>query len=348
MEKLIKIMENGLKSILRKKEKINRKEIPNRIINDDMPEIPDKIRVIYENKINTKHIREVIIHRLKKLQKNDRLQIFLQEEPKFKEYYQSNICKETTEIYLDFCSKFIMIERIKNISHEFKCKGCGINLDELNEEKEGFVICDICSCINSYLIPNQYVRDIEKHMFYLDEDTNNFIKILDKFEGKTTLILDETFFKKLDDYFLSIGGVCGEKIRELPLDDNGKKEGTSRKMLWGALEKIGFSQYYDETSYIANLYWGWSLPDLKNYKDQILKDYQNTQNAWNLIKTEYKRTASLGTQYRLYVHLLAAGYPHCEKEDFKIQENVESLRLHNDAWKKMCEMSNVLYHHVTN
>ena len=81
---------------------------------------------------------------------------------------------------------------------------------------------------------------------------------------------------------------------------------------------------------------------------KILKDYQNTQHAWNNIKLEYKRTASLGTQYRLYVHLVAAGYPYCEKEDFKIQENVESLRLHNDAWKKMCEICNLDYHYVSN
>ena len=341
-------MENGLKNILRKKEKNNRKDIPSRIIDDDMPEIPDKIRVIYENKINTSHIKEVIVHRLKRLNKEDRLKLFLEKENEFNNLYNSDKTKETAEIYLDFCSKFIMIERIKNISNEFKCKGCGVSLEDLHEEREGFLICDICSCINSYLIPNQYVRDIEKHMFYLDEDTNNFIKILDKFEGKTTLILDKSFFQMLDDYFLDIGGVKGEEIKKLPLNSKGKKDGTSRKMLWNALEKIGYSQYYDETSYIANLYWGWSLPDLKNYKDQILRDYQSTQNSWNLIKTEYKRTASLGTQYRLYVHLLAAGYPHCEKEDFKIQENVESLRLHNDAWKKMCEMSNVLYYHITN
>ena len=44
----------------------------------------------------------------------------------------------------------------------------------------------------------------------------------------------------------------------------------------------------------------------------------------------------------------AVKYPYCEKEDFKIQENVESLRLHNDAWKKMCELSNIDYHHVSN
>lgn len=341
-------MENGLKSILRKKEKAIRKEIPKKIINDDFQEIPDKIRVIYENKINTGHLKEIIIHRLKKLNEVKKLETFISEEKKYSEIYLKEKCKDTAELYLDLCSKYIRIERIKNISTEFKCKGCGIKLDDLKEEREGVLICDECNCINSYLVPNQYIRDIEKNIFYLDEDTNNFLKILDKFEGKTSLILPESFFEKLDEYFLSIGFVKGEEIRKLPLNEKKKKKGTSRKMLWTALEKIGYSQYYDETSYITNIYWGWELPSLKNYKDQILKDYQNTQHAWNNIKVEYKRTASLGTQYRIYVHLVAVGYPYCEKEDFKIQENVESLRLHNDAWKKMCEICNLDYTYVSN
>lgn len=341
-------MENGLKSILRRKEKSERKKIPSKIINDDLEEIPDKIRVIYESKINISHIKEIIIHRLKKLNEIQKLETFLQEEIKYSDFYNQNKCKETSELYLDLCSRYIRIERIKNISNEFNCKGCGTSLEDLKEEKEGIIICPVCNCINSYLIPNQYTRDIEKNIFYLDEDTNNFVKILDKFEGKTSLILDSSFFELLDEYFLSIGFVTGEEIRKQPLNVMKKKDRVSKKMLWNALEKIGYSQYYDETSYIANAYWGWKLPCLKNYKEQILRDYQNTQNAWNLIKTEYKRTASLGTQYRLYVHLLAVNYPYCEKDDFKIQENVESLRLHNDAWKKMCDMCNVTYHHITN
>ena len=341
-------MENGLKNILKKKNKVERKNIPQKIINDDFVEIPDKIRVVFCDTININHIKEIIVHRLKKLNNHDKLNKFLQDEKRYADYYNEHKNKDASELYLDLCNKYIKIERIKNINNEFNCKGCGKDLGDLKEESEGILICDTCSCINSYLVPNQYTRDIEKNSFYLDEDTSNFIKILDKFEGKTTLILDKDFFQKLDEYFLSMGFSKGEDVKKLPLNDKKKKDGTNRKMLWSALEKIGCSQYYDETSYIGHVYWGWELPDLKNYKDQILRDYQNTQNAWNIIKSGYKRTASLGTQFRLYVHMNSVKYPYCDKDDFKIQENVESLRLHNDAWKKMCELSNIEYHHVSN
>ena len=93
---------------------------------------------------------------------------------------------------------------------------------------------------------------------------------------------------------------------------------------------------------------GWELPNLTKFKDQILRDYQSTQNIWNNLKGEYKRSASLGTQFRLYVHLMAVGFPNCDRDDFKIQENVESLRLHNEAWKKMCNLCDIKYYQVTN
>ena len=139
----------------------------------------------------------------------------------------------------------------------------------------------------------------------------------------------------------------GEYYRNQPFTENGKKAGTSRKKLWMALEKLNYNQFYDETSYIAHIYWGWAIPDLSLYRDQIIKDYQNTQTVWNRIKHDYKRSASLGTQYRLYVHLLAVNYPYCEREDFKIQDMVESLRLHNHAWQRMCQEANVKYYPVT-
>ena len=126
-----------------------------------------------------------------------------------------------------------------------------------------------------------------------------------------------------------------------------KKEDTNKKMIWNALEKLGYNQYYDEVSYICHIYWGWKLPDLTFYRDRILRDYQTTQKIWNKIKKDYRRSASLGTQYRLYVQLLAIDYPFCEREDFRIQEMVESLRLHNHAWQIMCEEANVNYFSVS-
>ena len=340
-------MSDPLASILKRKSKNTRAEIPKKIFTESTEEIPETIKVVYKEKINTSQIDEVVKFRLKRLKQNIKLENYIKETKDILEFYKEEKNINVLESYLDICSKYISIERIKNIDKKFKCKGCGLDLQSFQEEEEGMVICPECNCINTYLLPNSYQRDIEKSNYYFDEEINNFIKILDKFEGKTTLILGEEFFEKLDNYFKSINFKTGKEIRKLPLNIMGKKEGTNRKILWTALEKIGFSQYYDEVSYIANIYWGWKLPDLTKYKSQILSEYQKSQKAWSLIKEDYKRTASLGTQFRLFVQLMAVEYPFCERDDFKIQENVESLRLHNESWKRMCEMTNIKYYYVS-
>ena len=341
-------MENkGLHGILRKSRRVIKKNIPKKILDDKCENIPEVIVVVYKQKINVDQIDEVIKFKLKKLNHLDLLEEYIDTSGYFIEKYKEIPTKENLENYLDICSIYIRVERIKNISYTFKCKACDNNLENLKEDSEGIVTCPICNCINTYMKPNNYQRDLEKFNYCFDEDVNNFIKILDKFEGKTNIMVDNNFIELLDNYFVDIGMGKGSYYKNLDTLLNGKKEGTSRKLLWNALEKIGYSQYYDEVSYIANVYWGWKLPDLTKYKDQLIKDYQMTQNIWNLIKADYKRSASLGTQFRLYVQLKAVNYPYMDREDFKIQDNIESLRLHNECWKIMCEKCNIKYHYVT-
>ena len=134
----------------------------------------------------------------------------------------------------------------------------------------------------------------------------------------------------------------GEYYRNLELNSKGKKEGTSKKKLWNALENTGNNKYYDESNFIAHKYWGWELPDITLHRERLISDYQRTQQVWNNIKIRYNRSASLGTQFRLYVHLKAIDYE-CDRDDFKIQDMVDSLRIHNDAWRKMCEETNLKY-----
>lgn len=332
----------GLDSILNKKYRSNVSKLPKEIITD-FTSVPDVIKVYYKNNINITQIDKIIHVKLKKTERMDLLEKYKNDVSDILEIYQTHKKLELLEKYLDFASKYIRIERIKTLDNIFICKGCNTKLEDVIEEKDGYLVCHKCNCINSYLVPNYYIRDTEKNINYYDEDTSNFLKILDKFEGKTSLLLDEQFLKKLDNYFLNINMKEGIYYKQLPLNSYGKKEGTSKKILWNALESLSLSCYYDEANYIAHIYWGWKLPELSNYKEKILKDYRNTQNSWNLIKHEYKRSASLGTQFRLYVHLLTCEYPHCYREDFKLQENVESLRLHSHAWKRMCEMSDIDY-----
>lgn len=329
-------------NILTKKKRATRQEIPVNIFLGNNLEEPEKIVIFYIDKIDVDKVNETIEFKLR----ND-INVLNEYKVKTKillEEYLQNSDINVAKKYLEISKKYIKIDLIKKDVYSFNCKYCKFDLKEIKEDMDGIYECPECNCINNCIKPIKYIKDLEHHNSNLfDDDINNFIKILDKFEGKNVSHIPDKLFEELDEYFLSKDMKTGEYYRKKPLTEDGKKEGTSRKKLWLALESKGYNHLYDETSFIANLYWGWETPKLDLYRDQILKDYQLTQQVWQRIKKNYKRSASLGTQYRLYVQLKAVGFPHCKQEDFKIQDMVESLRLHNSAWQQMCEETGVKF-----
>lgn len=248
--------------------------------------------------------------------------------------------EELIEKYFSICRKYIQIDFIRDSQEAGKCKNCGEKIEE-SIQPDDIQPCPYCDCLNSVMRPTKYVRDIEYGNTVYDEDIINFIKVLDKFEGKNTTQIHSKLYEELDEYMENINMKKGEYYRGLPLTKDGEKEGTSKKILWQALESLGYNQYYEEASYLCHVYWGWSLPDLSSYRDKMIEIYQSTQTVWHRIKKDFDRSASLGTQYRLYVQLCALDYPYCKKENFRIQEMVDSLRLHNRAWTRMCQETGV-------
>ena len=248
--------------------------------------------------------------------------------------------EEMIEKYFTICRKHIRIDFIRDSQEAGNCRNCGEKIDE-SVQPDAIQPCLNCDCLNAVMRPTKYVRDIEYGNTVYDEDIINFIKVLDKFEGKNTAHINEGLYDELDEYMENINMKKGEYYRGLPPMEDGEKEGTSKKILWQALESLGYNQYYDEASYLCHVYWGWTLPDLSTYRDRMIEIYQSTQAVWHRIKKDFDRSASLGTQYRLYVQLCSLDYPYCKKENFRIQEMVDSLRLHNRAWTRMCKETGV-------
>lgn len=355
---------------------LDKEEIPEKIIvylseDIDLEQIDKTIRIKYSKLKNNLQRNEQYIKELQKELKEDTIESKkidlknkIEKEKKFikdinedlilkeytnrtKEYLEGSRTLISIKKYLEIADKYIQIDVIKNIGNNYSCEGCGDSLEDLEENQEGFSVCPNCNCINNYIKPFKCIKDPEHYLLNTgDDDINNFIKILQKFEGKNVSNIPEDIYDRLDDYFLNKGMKLGIYYKNLPLTEEGKKEGTTKKKMWGALESLGFNQYYDEINHITHVYWGWRLPDLSLYRNQIIKDYQLTQQVWQRIKKDYNRSASLGTSFRLFSHLRAVNYPYCKKEDFKIQDMVESLRLHDDAWRRMCEETGVKYYSI--
>jgi hypothetical protein len=330
----------------KKKRTRDRINIPSTLANN-MDDIPQKIIIKFSDTIDLLKIDEIMIHKynvLKKLGKDvTQFDNYLKNKAKLLDLYNVDCSTNVLQEYIDLCSECIEIEFIRNYTVKLQCKACKLEISSDDEMEDCTYTCPECSCINHFLKPHTYNRTAN---LICDEDINNFMKVLDKFEGKTDIYPPDTLYDELDVYFMSVGMHSGEYYRDLPLSHKGTKENTSKKKLWMALEVTGNNKYYDEINFIAHVYWGWTLPDITLYRDQLVNDYIKTQAVWSRIKQKYNRTASLGTQFRLYVHLKAIDYE-CERDDFKIQDMVESLRLHNEAWKTMCAETGVKYNFVS-
>lgn len=330
-------------NVFKRHKKSKRIEVPENIISDNLEDIPNNLLVKYRDTIDVDFVDKIIIHKLKVLQNlNQNIDKYdkylLESQELISEYKKTNNVKIAQE-YVNLVNEYITIDCVKIKEKIVKCDGCGEIIDEKYIENEDTFVCSSCSCINTFLSPRNFTKQNEKNVS--DGDTMNFIKLLDKFEGRGDYIPEEVY-KQLDNLTSSMNIEKGEYYRNLPLLPNGKKEGTSKRKIIELLELSKNGKYYDETNTICHEYWGWKLPDITDIRQQLISDYRRTQEIWLDIKKDYNRSASLGTQFRLYVQLKALDYP-CEREDFKIQDMVDSLRFHNDAWEIMCKRAGVKY-----
>lgn len=249
--------------------------------------------------------------------------------------------------YLEVARDYISLDVVHINQIKARCPGCGIDFSQVViDEESGLCICD-CGVERENLSQHSLYKDstrvnIGNRNNY--EDWENFEKALIRYQGRQQNKPPQKLYDQLDAYYRKIQKSLGAEIRSRPSLSDGKKEGTSRQMMLDALCETNNSAYYDDVNLVMNVYWGWKLPDVSHLENQIMQDYYLTQQVYNS-EPHQGRDASLNTQFRLYVHLLAVGH-RCSRDDFKIQTSRDSLEFHQEMWKKMCDKTGVKFHPV--
>lgn len=243
--------------------------------------------------------------------------------------------------YLKIASNYIELNIIKiNNNSPNICNVCGNILETTSYIEEIFIKCKYCNSEYELYNFNTKNKENDKITNNGDESIENFIKALYRYQGLQKDRPPKILYEKLDEYFKSINKMTGEEIRKLPLNEFGRKDGTNHKMIWNALSHINYTNHYEDANLIGHIYWGWELKNIKHLEEKIIDKYYKTQKVFYSIPyQERERDSSLGTQYRLWKHLQLEGVK-CSINEFKIAENIESLRNHNKLWKIMCEGCN--------
>jgi hypothetical protein len=239
------------------------------------------------------------------------------------------------EKYIDIFKNYHDINITYPCNTKTLCQVCKYDLTKYMSEDVGGVVCPRCNTEKTILMHTCIVSD-SKFSNTKDgyEDRENFWKALQRFQGKQNNHIPERLYKELDEYFKSFGLPCGEEICKFELSKKGTRGNTSRSMMFKALSETNNSVFYEDVNLICHLYWGWLLPDISADEDQIMNDYDMTQDVFKKIPKD--RRSSLNAQYRLWQHLRIRGYKY-PIDDFKIVKTPDILVEHDRIMKIMCE-----------
>lgn len=249
--------------------------------------------------------------------------------------------KFVIEKYIDIFQKYHDLNIIYPINNRTLCQVCKFDLTKYVSDDIGGIVCPKCNTEKISLIHTSIATDIKfnnsKDGY---EDRENFWKALQRFQGKQNNHIPERLYKELDEYFKSFGLPCGEQICKLELTKKGTRGNTSRSMMFKALSETNNSVFYEDVNLICHLYWGWLLPDISADEDQIMRDYDMTQEVFKKIPKD--RRSSLNAQYRLWQHLRIRGYKY-PIDDFKIVKTPDILVEHDRIMRIMCEECNLQF-----
>lgn len=235
--------------------------------------------------------------------------------------------------YLEASRNYYQINAVWE-SEEVKCPGCGEDFPKELADEFTPVACLTCGVERKRLakVPpaSSGAKDNINRNSY--EEKKNFLKAVERFQGKQVIKNTKTLFADLDDFFASYGMKRGEEIQKISPDDKGRKAGTNKQLMFKALNEKGYSHYYKNVNLICHLYWGWDLPDLSDIEDKLLHDYDAFQRVYGKIKTG--RRSCLNTDYMLLVLLLKQGYK-CNSDDFKIVRTDDIFEEYEETRRKV-------------
>lgn len=246
------------------------------------------------------------------------------------------------EKYLDIARDYFPIDivNIFNIERN-KCLNCYTELKDENLTEEGLRVCPnpLCNAIYPSIVYKTGPKDSDRYYSSNNDENSieNFNKLFLKKQGLQKLDCLEEICTELDIHCERTGLKTGEEIRNLPLDERGRRVGTSLEMLKCQLAEIGRNKNYEDAELIAQRYWGWKLPNYMHIYDKVMKIFYDTLKVFNSIPEEQRcRKSNLGNQFVLY-KILQMLKEKVTADDFKIAKNRDSKELHNRLWEIMCK-----------
>lgn len=248
---------------------------------------------------------------------------------------QEKLIKGTTEeqmtnieSYIRFLRKFIKLDLIYQA--EKRGGACECNKGKLNDD--GLYYCEECGRETTLLLGSaSYIdeRFIPVSATPTTKDRrSNFLRKIQKFEGKYRTNLPRGYKDKIKDYFGKRDSKWAPST-EFNIKDH--------LVMFEAIDAIGMNKFHDDINLITYECWGWRLPDLDRTRDQLMNDYDAVQphiNEYN--RTHGEKTSDVNNDWRLWRHLHKLGLSYGSKR-FRLPKTPDILRYYEDMWQWACD-----------
>lgn len=245
------------------------------------------------------------------------------------------------ERYIKVAKKYAVINaiRITNTPTD-KCINCGTDMSDIAVGEAGEQVCPECQTTrHAYNISGH--QGIKKNTDPRRYDVAlTFKRELIQFQGLEKVYIPNEVYQMLTDHLIDIGLPPPEVIKELPLDEYGKREGTSLKVLIEGLKAIGYNSLYKHANLIGKTLWGWKLHDLKELTPLIMEDFNVIQKQFPRIDKD-SRSSNICSQHRLLQQLRLRGVK-VAVTDFKLP-GAEALEASEEIWRRMIERTDYPY-----
>lgn len=243
------------------------------------------------------------------------------------------------ERFIQIAKRYVNITVVR-VSKTFRdrCVNCGTDMSNVAVGEIGEQICPDCNTIRqSHSSGSTSIKKNSDNRRY--DVAHTFRRELNQFQGIQNGTIPQVIYDELDEYFVSRGALPAEKIRHLPLDEYGKREGTSVKMLADGLKHINQRDLYKHINLIGKNLWGWRLHDLKELTPKIMENFSLTQKEFPHVEKD--RSSNICSQHQLLQQLRLVGVK-VDISDFKLPK-MEALKASEKIWKQMVERAGLPY-----
>jgi len=226
--------------------------------------------------------------------------------------------------YLCLASQYVSIRTSKEKrSMSRQCSYCGADIGLTPTDGAGVKACRNPACG----FENNVVKTLSASPKEYDV-WGNFMKAYRRFTGATKLNNIAMVMQDLDRYFAAEKKPSGEYYRRLPLNEIGRKDGTSHETILKAFEFLGYETYYKNYMYVCHRYYGWELPSLDHLLGAMEENFKRKQEVWKRIAGRDRQgKSSIPTEIRLCMELNHVGY-RCDISWFNVTDRPETLEKH--------------------